>query len=76
MSNRITNAHIDWALTYLNSLIGKEKGQVGSIQTYNNNVVQLVTEGGGIRVLSYTSTKREAYNAIVAMTNFRIYTEE
>ena len=76
MSNRITQANIDWALTYLNDLIGKEEGQIGSIKTYNNNIVQLVTEGGGIRVLSYTSTKREAYDAIQAMTNFRIYTEE
>ncbi len=76
MSNRITQANIDWALDWLNGMIGKETGEVGSIGTYNNNVVQKVNKSGGVRVLSYTATKREAYEAIKAMTNFKIYTED
>ena len=76
MSNRVTNRHIECALDYLNDSIGKKDGELGCIRTYNNNVVQLVTEGGGIRVLAYTSTKREAYDAIQAMISFYIYTQE
>lgn len=76
MTHRITQANIDWALTYLNDMIGKKNGEVGSITTYNNEVAQLVNSSGGIRILAATSTKREAYDAIQAMTNFRIYTEE
>jgi hypothetical protein len=76
MSYRVTNKHIECALYYLNDRIGKQNGEVGSIKTYGNNVVQLVNEGGGIRVLAYTSTKREAYDAIQAMTNFHIHTQE
>lgn len=76
MSYRVNSKHIECALDYLNDRIGKKDGELGCIRTYNNNVVQLVTEGGGIRVLAYTSTKREAYDAIQAMTNFHIYTQE
>jgi len=76
MSYRVTNKHIECALDYLNDRIGKQDGEVGSIQTYGNNVVQLVNESGGIRVLAYTSTKREAYDAIQAMTNFHVHTQK
>ena len=76
MSYRVNNKHIKCALDYLNDCIGKEDGELGCIRTYGNQVVQLVTEGGGIRVLAYTSTKREAYDAIQAMTNFHRYTQE
>ena len=76
MSYRVTNKHIESALDFINGLIGKEDGEVGCIRTYNNNVVQLVNESGGIRVLAYTSTKREAYDTLQAMTNFHRYTKE
>jgi hypothetical protein len=76
MSYRVNNKHIECALDYLNDCIGKRDGELGCIRTYGNQVVQLVTEGGGIRVLAYTSTKREAYDAIQAMTNFHRYTQE
>ena len=76
MSYRVTNKHIECSLDYLNDRIGKQDGEVGSIKTYGNNVVQLVNESGGIRVLAYTSTKREAYDAIQAMTNFHVHTQE
>ena len=76
MSYRVTNKHIECSLDYLNDRIGKQDGEVGSIKTYGNNVVQLVNEGGGIRVLAYTSTKREAYDAIQAMTNFHVHTQK
>jgi len=76
MSYRVTNKHIEYALDCLNDNIGKQDGDIGCIRTYNNNVVQLVNEGGGIRVLSYTSTKREAYDTIQAMVNFHRFTQE
>jgi len=76
MSYRVTNKHIESALDYLNDCIGKKDGEIGCIRTYNNNVVQLVNESGGIRVLAYTATKREAYDTIQAMTNFHRYTQE
>jgi hypothetical protein len=76
MSYRVNNKHIECALDYLNDCIGKKDGELGCIRTYGNEVVQLVTEGGGIRVLAYTKTKREAYDAIQAMTNFHRYTQE
>lgn len=76
MSYRVNSKHIECALDYLNDCIGKKDGELGCIRTYGNEVVQLVTEGGGIRVLAYTKTKREAYDAIQAMTNFHRYTQE
>ena len=76
MSYRVNSKHIECALDYLNDCIGKKDGELGCIKTYGNEVVQLVTEGGGIRVLAYTKTKREAYDAIQAMTNFHRYTQE
>jgi len=76
MSYRVNNKHIECALDYLNDRIGKKDGDIGCIRTYNNNVVQLVNESGGIRTLAYTSTKREAYDAIQAMTNFHVHTQE
>lgn len=76
MSYRVNSKHIECALDYLNDCIGKKDGELGCIRTYGNDVVQLVTEGGGIRVLAYTKTKREAYDAIQAMTNFHRYTQE
>ena len=76
MSYRVNSKHIECALDYLNDCIGKKDGELGCIRTYGNEVVQLVTEGGGIRVLAYTKTKREAYDAIQAMTNFHRDTQE
>lgn len=76
MSYRVNSKHIECALDYLNDRLGKEDGELGCIRTYNNNVVQLVNESGGIRVLAYTATKREAYDAIQAMTNFHRHTQE
>ena len=35
-----------------------------------------ISEGGGIRVLAYTSTKREAYDTIQAFIDFHRYTQE
>ena len=76
MSYRVTNKHIESALEYLNSRIGKQDGDIGCIRTYNHSVVQLVNESGGIRTLANTSTRREAYDAIQAMTNFHDHTQE
>ncbi len=76
MSYRVNNKHIECALEYLNSRIGKKDGELGCIKTYNNNVVQLVNGSGGIRILAHTSTKREAYDTIQAMTNFHRFTQE
>ena len=76
MSYRVNTKHIECALDYLNDCIGKKDGELGCIRTYGNQVVQLVTEGGGIRVLAYTKTKREAYDALQAMTNFHRHTQE
>ena len=76
MSYRVNSKHIECALNYLNDRLGKEDGELGCIRTYNNNVVQLVTEGGGIRVLAYTKTKREAYDTIQAFIDFHRYTQE
>ena len=76
MSYRVNSKHTEHAKDYLNDCIGKKDGELGCIRTYGNEVVQLVTEGGGIRVLAYTKTKREAYDAIQAMTNFHRYTQE
>lgn len=76
MSYRVTREHIENALLVLNDMIGKETGEVGSIKTYNYEVVQLVNSGGGIRTLSHTSTKREAYDTLQALINFHLYTQE
>ena len=41
---------------------------VGNIHLYDNNVVQTKNEAGGIAVLAYCRTKREAHSHIQAMT--------
>lgn len=74
MSYRVTNKHIESALDFINGLIGKEDGEVGCIRTYNNQVVQLVNKSGGIRTLSSTVTKRQAYDTLQAMINFHLFT--
>lgn len=79
MSNRITNADIENVVARINRLTGQPEtpykrvkgkliGQVGNYHTdsaYGGiKLVQMVNEGGGIRVISNGGygTKRELYN--------------
>jgi len=41
---------------------------IGNIHLYDNNVVQTKNEAGGIAVLAYCRTKREAHTAIQGMS--------
>ena len=41
---------------------------VGNIHLYDNNIVQTKNEAGGIAVLAYCKTKREAHSHLQAMT--------
>jgi len=72
---RITEKHIAFELSRLNDVMGTpaevyadRKHNVGNIHLYDNNVVQTKNEAGGIAVLAYCKTKREAHSHIQAMT--------
>ena len=72
--DRITNKHIDFELSRLNEVMGTpeetytdRKHNVGNVHLYDNNVVQTKNEAGGIAVLAYCNTKREAHSHIQAM---------
>ena len=72
---RITNKHIECELHWLNEAMGTpidtygedRKHNVGNVHVYGTNVVQTKNESGGISVLAYCSTKREAHSHIAAM---------
>lgn len=73
--DRITVKHIEFELSRLNEVMGtpadvytERQHNVGNIHLYDNNVVQTKNEAGGIAVLAYCRTKREAHSHIQAMT--------
>ena len=73
--DRITEKHIAFELSRLNDVMSTpaevytdRKHNVGNIHLYDNNVVQTKNEAGGIAVLAYCKTKREAHSHIQAMT--------
>lgn len=73
--DRITEKHIAFELSRLNDVMNTpeevytdRKHNVGNIHLYDNNVVQTKNEAGGIAVLAYCKTKREAHSHIQAMT--------
>lgn len=75
MTERITNRHIEFELSRLNDVMGMPedvftdgKHNVGNIHLYGTNIVQTKNEAGGIAVLAYCNTKREAHSHIQAMT--------
>ena len=74
---RITNRHVECELHWLNDAMGtpqetinqeSRKHNVGNVHVYGTNVVRTVNESGGIAVLAYCSTKREAHSHIAAMS--------
>ena len=74
MTERITNRHIEFQLSLLNDVMGTPedvvtdgKHNVGNIHLYDNNIVQTKNEAGGIAVLAYCRTKREAHSHIQGM---------
>lgn len=73
---RITNKHIECELHWLNEAMGTphdtinpetRKHNIGNVHVYGTNVVQTKNQAGGISVLAYCSTKREAHSHIAAM---------
>ena len=74
MTERITNRHIQFQLSLLNDVMGTHedvvtdgKHNVGNINLYDNNIVQTKNEAGGIAILAYCNTKREAHSHIQGM---------
>ena len=82
--DRITNQHLEFELSRLNEVMGTPeetvsevreslpgkwyRHNVGNIHLYDNNIVQTKNESGGIAVLAYCRTKREAHTAIQGMS--------